>query len=204
MRTLALIMLATWSVGCADDVPSDDAGGTTGTTDATSMVPQMSTTGDSSSTAADDATSTGMPDATTDGTETSATTESDDGDSSSSGSTSAGTTGTDDGTTDGTTDGGTTDGGTTGGGTDPGSSEGGSDTGMACLPDDDGAAIGSDCGPGGAMCPECYTCQPFVGFVLQETCQVLCEPELGGADCPAGLSCMMVADKTGMPWHQCG
>jgi len=78
-------------------------------------------------------------------------------------------------------------------------SSGGSSTGPGACPPADGASIGVDCKPG--TCPECYTCQPFEGIVFQQQCQILCESV---ADCPPGLECTMVVDKTGMPWQQCG
>ena len=45
-----------------------------------------------------------------------------------------------------------------------------------------------------------YTCQPFQGIVLEMSCQVLCEQT---CECPAGLVCTPVADKSGAAWNQC-
>ena len=89
----------------------------------------------------------------------------------------------------------------TGSGTDSGSDSGsdGGTTGAVCEPPDDGAAIGQDCG-GGGLCPMGYTCQPFVGFVFQESCQILCTEQ---CECPMGTACVQVVDKTGIPWMQC-
>jgi hypothetical protein len=110
-------------------------------------------------------------------------------------------------TTDGTEDTGASDtestatDGTTGGTT--GSTEGsteGSTTGDVCEPiTHDPSGIGTDCSNGGACLPG-YTCQPFVGFVLQETCQILCTMD---CECPAGLSCVETSDKVSA-WYQCG
>ena len=50
-------------------------------------------------------------------------------------------------------------------------------------------------------CPAEYTCQPFAGIVFQQTCQILCTMD---CECPAGLTCFEVADKSGAVWYQCG
>ena len=183
-RILALSVCVGLVPGCADDgttsTGTESAESSTGTTGAM----MASTGGDTGSTGADGGgtgTSTGATSAYT-GAETSATTSAE---------TTAGTGGE-------TTDGGTTEGGTTEGATGSGS---GTDSGGAVCPPD-GAAIGQDCS-GGAMCPECYTCQPFAGIVLQEQCQVLCDPDKGNDDCPPGLACVEVVDKGGIPWNQC-
>jgi hypothetical protein len=51
---------------------------------------------------------------------------------------------------------------------------------------------GMGCGPG-------YTCQPFNGFVLQETCQILCADP---CECPDNHACVPVMDK-GDAWMEC-
>lgn len=82
------------------------------------------------------------------------------------------------------------------------SSSGGteSDTGDCEPITNDPSAIGNDCEVD-ADCPDGYTCQPFQGFVLQLSCQVLCEQT---CQCSPGLTCNEVVDKSGVPWSQCG
>lgn len=81
--------------------------------------------------------------------------------------------------------------------TSPGST---TDTGETCVPiTEDASGIGSECAVDGD-CPAGYTCQPFAGIVLEMSCQVLCEQT---CECPAGLSCIAVADKSGASWNQC-
>jgi len=89
----------------------------------------------------------------------------------------------------------------TAGDTEGTSTGGSSSTGDVCEPLADGGAIGQDCGPGGVMCPPEYTCQPFAGFVLQESCQIICTDD---CECPLGMTCNITMDKTGVPWFQCG
>jgi hypothetical protein len=100
-----------------------------------------------------------------------------------------------------TEDGGTTE-ATTGSGTTGGaSSSEGSTTGEACQPiTEDPSGIGTNC-RSALDCLPGYTCQPFQGFVFQQTCQILCTME---CECPAGLACLEVADKSGAVWYQCG
>lgn len=77
---------------------------------------------------------------------------------------------------------------------------GGRDAGPGtCGPDTDPSSIGVDCS-GGRSCPECYTCEDFVGFVLSQTCEILCG---AASDCPRGLDCVTVTDKA-RTWKQCG
>ena len=71
--------------------------------------------------------------------------------------------------------------------------------GDPCSPiTDDASAIGQDC-MNGQACPMGYTCQPFIGFVLEERCQILCNED---CDCPQGTNCEMVQDKANV-WMQC-
>jgi hypothetical protein len=92
-----------------------------------------------------------------------------------------------------------TTGGTEGTGT-TGDTEG-SSTGEPCVPiTDDASAIATDCQVD-ADCPDGYTCQPFVGVVLQQQCQILCEAT---CECPMGLTCNETVDQGGVPWFQCG
>lgn len=75
------------------------------------------------------------------------------------------------------------------------------DSGEPCVPiTEDPSGIGSECSNDGD-CLDGYTCQAFQGIVLQMTCQVLCEQT---CECPAGLACIEVADKSGVAWQQCG
>ena len=74
------------------------------------------------------------------------------------------------------------------------------DTGETCVPiTDDPSGIGGQCNNDGD-CLAGYTCQPFQGIVLEMACQVLCEQT---CECPAGLVCTPVADKSGAAWNQC-
>jgi hypothetical protein len=76
-----------------------------------------------------------------------------------------------------------------------------SSTGEVCDPiTEDPSGIGAAC-RGPLDCLEGYTCQPFEGFVFQQTCQILCTMD---CECPMGLTCMETVDKTGVPWFQCG
>jgi hypothetical protein len=101
------------------------------------------------------------------------------------------------GTTDATS--GTTD--ATSGSTDGASSSEGSTTGEPCQPiTEDPSGIGTNC-RSDVDCLPGYTCQPFEGFVFQQTCQILCTLE---CECPAGLACLETADKSGAVWYQCG
>ena len=86
------------------------------------------------------------------------------------------------------------------GSTSDAGADGGSPAGDACVPvSTDPSAIGQICS-GGAGCPSGYTCQPFSGFVFMETCQILCSDD---CDCPAAHRCVMITDKTSVPWYQC-
>jgi hypothetical protein len=178
-------------LGCSDDgIANQSGGGVTGNGSG------LTADGDD---AGDDGGDTGT--AATSGGSTGGAAEASTGSSGSDGG-STGATG-DTGSTDtGSTDTGSTDTGSTGtGSTDTGGSDSGgsSDSGGNMCPPANGIGIGSDCA-GGGVCPDCLTCQPFVGFVLQETCQILCA---GPADCPPGYNCVMAVDKTGVPWQQC-
>jgi hypothetical protein len=74
------------------------------------------------------------------------------------------------------------------------------DSGDPCVPiTDDPSGIGGECNNDGD-CLAGYTCQSFQGIVLEVSCQVLCEQT---CECPAGLVCTPVADKSGMSWNQC-
>ena len=64
-------------------------------------------------------------------------------------------------------------------------------------PTSDTSAIGMSC-TSAADCPSGYVCQPFIGFVLTQSCEIRCET----ACCPSGTMCQMVADKAGT-WLQC-
>lgn len=80
------------------------------------------------------------------------------------------------------------------------SSTGTTDSGEPCVPiTDDPSGIGGECSNDGD-CLAGYTCQPFQGIVLEMACQVLCEQT---CECPAGLVCTPVADKSGAAWNQC-
>jgi hypothetical protein len=82
-----------------------------------------------------------------------------------------------------------------------GSTSATTDSGEVCDPiTEDASAINNACNSD-LDCPADYTCQPFQGIVLQMTCQVLCEQT---CQCPAGLSCIEIADKSGATWGQCG
>jgi hypothetical protein len=110
---------------------------------------------------------------------------------------------TDDGiTTDASsTDASTTDASTTDASTTDASTTDASTTGEPCDPiTEDASAINVDC-LSDLDCPVDYTCQPFVGFAFQQTCQILCTET---CECPMGLTCLEIIDKTGIPWHQCG
>jgi hypothetical protein len=100
---------------------------------------------------------------------------------------------------DGDGDGGDGDGDGGDGDGDGGDGDGDGD-GDACEPlTDDPSAIGVPCGNGLMLCPPEYTCQPFAGIVLQESCQILCAQD---CECPDGYTCEEVADKGNM-WMQC-
>ncbi|WP_266219472.1 hypothetical protein [Paraliomyxa miuraensis] len=74
-------------------------------------------------------------------------------------------------------------------------------TGEACMPlSDDPSFIGVDC-MSDLDCPDGYECQPFEGFVFQLQCQILCTQT---CECPLGLSCNPMMDKSGASWMQCG
>jgi hypothetical protein len=75
---------------------------------------------------------------------------------------------------------------------------GGSD---ACVPrTTDDSAIGAMCDPSVVGdCPDGYTCQPFSGFVLTHSCQILCDSD---CDCPSTAACTPASDKISM-WNQC-
>lgn len=189
-----LLLLA----GCPDsDVPttsgsggSSSSGSTGDTTAATTEPPPGQTTSIATE---------GADQGSTSNASTSSSGDSESGNSTDEGTTNTGTSeggSTDEGTTDtGSTDEGTTDTGTSeGGSTDEGSSGTSS-----CEPPDNGASIGQDCFA--APCPDGYTCQPFVGFVFQLQCQILCTED---CECPEGLTCNATTDKTGVVWHQCG
>ena len=82
-----------------------------------------------------------------------------------------------------------------------GTTETDTDTGEKCVPiTEDPSGVGIQC-ESDMDCLPGYSCQPFQGIVLQTSCQVLCEQT---CECPAGLACLDVADKSGMAWHQCG
>lgn len=75
------------------------------------------------------------------------------------------------------------------------------DDGEPCVPiTEDASGIGVACEVDGDCLPG-YTCQPFQGIVQQLSCQVRCEQT---CECPAGLACLEVADKSGASWFQCG
>ncbi|MCA9705228.1 MAG: hypothetical protein KDK70_05170 [Myxococcales bacterium] len=153
---------------------------------------QNSTTGDDGGEGTTTAPTTGVPTGATD--PTSGNTQG--------GSTGEGTSGpttTDEPPNDTSSDAtaGTTVGDTTGGTTD--ATEGSSSTGPMCEPiTEDPSDIGTpcmndlDCAPG-------YTCQIFEGFVLDLTCQILCEQ---ACECPMGLACTYTEDKV-KSWYQC-
>lgn len=109
-------------------------------------------------------------------------------------------TSSDPGTGTGTaSDTGGSEGGTTGTSGTTGGTEG-STTGEPCMPiTDDATAVGMVCETD-LDCPDEYTCQPYVGFALQQTCQILCEQT---CECPMGLTCTETVDKGGAPWFQC-
>lgn len=73
-------------------------------------------------------------------------------------------------------------------------------TGDACMPiTNDASGIAVDC-VSDLDCPAGYTCQPFQGFVMQMQCQILCTDV---CECPPGLLCNPVMDKSGSSWSQC-
>lgn len=95
-------------------------------------------------------------------------------------------------------------GGVTGTGTDTGTSDSSgtsaTESGEVCEPiTEDASGIGLECENDGD-CLDGYTCQAFQGIVLTRQCQILCEQT---CQCPAGLGCVEIADKSGVPWHQC-
>ena len=106
---------------------------------------------------------------------------------------------TDAGDDAGGADGGRIDAGPRDAGTDAGALDGGPAPGPdGCVPPtSDTSAIGTSC-TSAADCPSGYVCQPFIGIVLQQTCEIRCET----ACCPSGTTCQMVADKAGT-WLQC-
>jgi hypothetical protein len=73
------------------------------------------------------------------------------------------------------------------------------DTGACHMPTDL-SGIDANCGPM-TECPAGYVCQQFSGAILSMSCQISCDP--AGCPCPAGTSCGMHSDKTGVPWFQC-
>jgi hypothetical protein len=62
----------------------------------------------------------------------------------------------------------------------------------------DASGIGADCMTT-AMCLPGYTCQEYVGFVLDLSCQILCTQT---CECPTGLDCIIMQDKV-KTWMQC-
>jgi hypothetical protein len=89
--------------------------------------------------------------------------------------------------------------GDSGDGDGDGDGDSGDGDGDACEPiTDDPSEIGNDCG-GGVACGPGYTCQPFAGFVLQESCQIICTQD---CECPDTYSCVPIQDK-GNQWMQC-
>lgn len=79
---------------------------------------------------------------------------------------------------------------------------GGSSTGAeteGCQPiTEDASDIGTDC-MSDMDCEPGYTCQPFNGFVFEQTCQILCTES---CECPMGLTCQFTDDKVN-DWFQC-
>ena len=97
--------------------------------------------------------------------------------------------------TDGPT--GSTEGSSTGVDTD--SSTGTETETDGCEPiTEDASDIGTDC-MSDMDCEPGYTCQPFNGFVFEQTCQILCTES---CECPMGLTCQFTADKV-TDWFQC-
>jgi len=187
MRTITIfscVLALASSVGaCSDD----------------GIVPQNADSGAASNTTGDAATQ-GPNDNTGVGSDGEATTANSEGEGGSTGFPSD-TTGFPETTGSGTSGNGTEGTSGTTGDTEGTSTGDESSTGDVCEPLADGGAIGQDCGPGGVMCPPEYTCQPFVGLVLQESCQIICTDD---CECPLGMTCNMNVDKTGIPWFQCG
>lgn len=93
-------------------------------------------------------------------------------------------------------------------GSDAASDEDAPDTGVergdadvdACVrPSLEAEVLGSACSPSTDPCASGYTCQPFAGFVLSFSCEILCAFD---CDCPSGTTCVDVRDK-GSAWRQC-
>jgi hypothetical protein len=70
----------------------------------------------------------------------------------------------------------------------------------ACTPlASTSSAIGMSCTVG-SDCPAGYTCQPFEGFALTHSCEILCARD---CDCPSGGgTCVTRSDKV-HSWTQC-
>ena len=83
-------------------------------------------------------------------------------------------------------------------GTTSGDTEG-TTTGEICEPiTEDPTGIGTPCQTDMDCLPG-YTCQVFEGFVLELSCQILCEDT---CECPEGLTCTLTQDKV-KSWFQC-
>jgi hypothetical protein len=89
-------------------------------------------------------------------------------------------------------------GGTAGGSAGATGGSAGVDAGTCAPSTSDPSAIETDCEA--APCRAGYHCQIFVGFVVQEKCQILCEAD---CECPSGYLCQPKADQSGAEWKQC-
>ena len=162
-------------VGCSDDGVPGQGQNSTATTEASD---EPTTTGETAAQTPDDGVDAGQGSTGDPGTTTAEP---------------PGTTGGDD--SEGTAATGSETGGTTGSG---GESEG-STTGEICEPiTEDPSGIGVECRTD-LDCEPGYTCQAFEGFVLDLSCQILCEDT---CQCPMGLTCTFTQDKA-KSWFQC-
>lgn len=182
-RILAIGVFFAPAAGCSDDgLPSQGQNSTSTTSDGDGGSLPTSDPGPDTGNATADGGSDGPPAETGDGT------TADPG----------GTTGTT-GATGAPEGSGSSTGDTEGSSSSTGDTEGSSSTGDMCMPiTEDASDIGSPCQID-ADCSPGYTCQTFVGFALDQTCQILCTQ---ACECPMGLACTFTQDKVAS-WNQC-